>query len=171
MSAPRIDALTGADGAPIVSLSGRWTLTAIGPGSKAMLGRLASVDARAAWDGRQIEQLDSAGAVLLWRAWGRRLPAGLQVSADHRRIFERIAAADRREPLVAAPSSAFDWLAKIGGYMIGFASHLVDFLALVGQATLDLARVIRHPGELPSREISANLYKSADTGMARTPLL
>jgi phospholipid/cholesterol/gamma-HCH transport system permease protein len=171
MSDPRIEALTGPDGVPTVSLSGRWTLTAIGPGSKAMVGRLASVDARAAWDGRQIEQLDSAGAVLLWRAWGRRLPAGLQASAEHMRIFERIAAADRREPSVVAPSSVFDGLAKIGGYMIGFGAHLLDFLALVGQVMLDLVRVARHPGELPSREISANLYKSGVRAMPVSALV
>jgi phospholipid/cholesterol/gamma-HCH transport system permease protein len=171
MSDARIEVSTRPGDGPAVTLSGRWTLTAIGSRNKEMVGRLNAVGAPAAWDCRPIEQLDSAGAVLLWRIWGRRLPADLQISPEQLRIFDRIAAADRQEPPVAAPSSIFDWLRNIGEHMIGFGAHLLDFLALVGQVMLDLARVVRHPGELPSREISANLYKSGVRAMPVSALV
>lgn len=171
MNDAHIEVLTAPDGAASVSIGGRWTLTVIAPQARELAARLASVGARAAWDCRPIDQLDSVGAVLLWRAWGRRLPAELLASPEQLKIFARLAAADRQAPAPQARRRAFDWLANIGAYMIGFAGHLRDFLALGGQVVLDLARVIRHPGELPRREISANLYKSGVRAMPVSALV
>jgi phospholipid/cholesterol/gamma-HCH transport system permease protein len=162
MNGPRVEPAASAAG---VRLTGRWTLMAIGRQSKALAGQLAAVDRQANWDCRAIELLDGAGAMLLWRAWGRRLPAGLAASAEQLRVFERLAAADRMEPVPPVPVPPFQWLARIGATMIGFGAHLVDFLLLVGQVVLDLGRVLRHPRELPGREISANLYKSGVRAM------
>ena len=171
MNEPRIEVATGQGVATGVVLSGRWTLTAISPQAWQLAERLAKLKTQTAWDCRQVELLDSAGAMLLWRTWGRRLPAGLQASPDQLRVFERIAATDRMEPLVDAPLPPFHWLRRIGEQMIGFGAHLGDFLVLVGQVMLDLARVIRHPSEWPRREISANLYKSGVRAMPVSALV
>lgn len=171
ISAPRIEAVRGPSGEAVAVLSGHWTLNALGRDAASLTARLAAVEVDAAWDCRAVGVLDSAGAVMLWRAWGRRLPAVLMASGDQLRVFERIAKADRQERPVAEPMQRFHWLEHIGRQTIGFGRHLADFLVLVGQVVLDLFHVIRRPGELPGKEISANLYKSGVRAMPVSALV
>lgn len=155
----------GTSGRLCVRLSGRWTLRVIAGQSAELQRRLAAIGTGAEWDCGAVEALDSAGALILWRAWGSRLPPGLVASADQLRVFERIALADSRERPRAATRPAFHWLERLGRVALVFADHLLGFVALVGQAARDGLHVAMHPGEMPWREISANLYKSGVRAM------
>lgn len=165
MNEAHVEVKADPEGRSSVTLSGRWTLAAIGTEMATLSARLATVAEPASWDCRAVEAMDGAGAMLLWRTWRRRLPAMLRAEPEHLRVFERIAAADRHEAEPPHPRVSLVWVRLLGARTIRFAGHLADFLALAGQVVLDLFRVVRHPGEMPWREISANVYKSGVRSM------
>ncbi|HMV21941.1 MAG TPA: ABC transporter permease, partial [Rhodocyclaceae bacterium] len=75
------------------TLTGPWTLAALLPGLELLRRELdAAGKAGGGWDLSGVTRLDSAGAILLWRAWGGRLPADLVASDEQRHIFDRVAA-------------------------------------------------------------------------------
>ncbi len=160
------------EGGRVVRLSGRWTLATTSRDSARLaveLGRAA--EPGSSWDCLAVEALDSAGAILLWRAWGRILPELLLIRPEHRRVFERIDTADHEPREVVAPISPLHGVIVVGSAAIGIGRHLADFVALVGQFGLNLVHVVRVPADLPRREISANLYKSGVRAMPVTALV
>lgn len=146
---------------------------AIAPQVETLENRLSghADDPSLAWDCLSIDALDSTGAMLLWRAWGRRLPERLQARPEHLHLFDHVAAADRLPPAARVPNSPFEGLIVIGASALGFWRHLADFVALVGRLALDVAHLARHPADLPSLEISANLYKGGVRAMPVTALV
>jgi phospholipid/cholesterol/gamma-HCH transport system permease protein len=162
-----------ADGGRNISLHGRWTLAAIGRQAPALARGIAEQagSSDAAWDALEIEALDSAGAMLLWRAWGRRLPDVLVLSPEHQRIFERLAEVDERGRPQGERRPPLAWLLAIGRAGLALRAHLLDFMVLVGQLALDIAHLARSPRELPRREISANVYKGGVRAMPVTALV
>jgi phospholipid/cholesterol/gamma-HCH transport system permease protein len=172
MSAACIEEVVRKDGSPTVKLSGRWTLATTSESAGSLCARLqAAAGPTTSWDCLDIEAIDSAGAILLWRAWGRTMPAALLISPEHLRVLERIDIADHDPRSVQAPRSPFHGVMMIGAAMIAVFHHLVDFVALVGQVLLDLLHLSRHPAEIPRREISANLFKSGVRAMPVTALV
>ena len=171
MSIARLEVITR-EGERIVRLSGRWTLATTAQRTAELAEDLNRVaDPAIRWDGMDVEAIDSAGAMLLWRAWGRALPVRLSIKPEHRSVFARIDTADSEPRAVIAPISPLHGVMVIGSATIGIARHLIDFVALLGQFGLNLAHVVRHPDELPRREISANLYKSGVRAMPVTALV
>lgn len=156
-----------------LALSGRWTLAAIAADAHLLAAELAAHAAQphTRWDCQGIEALDSAGAMLLWRAWGRRLPELLLARPAQVRVFERIERADRQPRYGRLPTSPFEGIIALGTLALGGARQVGEFIALVGQMALDCARLLRQPGELPQREFSANLYKAGVRAMPVTALV
>ena len=172
MTAATLTIASRPDGGNQVALGGRWTLAAIAGEAAALAAELARhAQHGTAWDGIGIEALDSAGAMLLWRAWGRRLPEVLLLRPDHLQVFERIARADREPKAAAAPESPFAWIMAIGALALAVRRQSTDFVALIGRIALDILHVLRMPSELPRREISANLYKGGVRAMPVTALV
>ena len=161
------------DAGRTVRLAGRWTLAATSAQSSALTAKLqeAAGTGDATWDCTGILALDSAGAMLIWRAWQRRLPEVLATRPEHLRVFERLQHADREPQVRQPPESPLHWVMLIGDAAIGFGRHLVDFLALMGGIALSWAHILRHPADLPRREISANLFKSGVVAMPVTALV
>lgn len=142
-----------------VVLSGEWTLAALLPRLEEIRARLASAGAAAGrWDLATVTRLDSAAATLLWQAWGRVWPAGIEISGGLRHIIERVAAL----PELPAPPSARtpNPLELLGRLVLRMLHNFAGMAALFGQLLLDLAYLARHPGELPWREFSASLFKT-----------
>lgn len=165
---------TGTRGGVEMRLGGSWTLQALsglGKGNLAVLeGRLKS--SPAIWNCLEVERFDSAGALLLWQVWGRQYPRQLQIRPEHRRVFARLEAADREPPAEGAPPrSPLEILIVLGSMTLQVRHHVQAFLVLVGQLVLDILHIIRHPGDLPGREISANIYKSGVLAMPVTALV
>jgi phospholipid/cholesterol/gamma-HCH transport system permease protein len=173
MSAAGIAVATRADGARSVALRGRWTLAAIGGEAAPLARELArhSDAAETSWDCLAVEALDSAGAMLLWRAWGRRLPARLSARPEQLRVFERIRAADAARRLGLPPRSPFEWLIGLGAAALGAWRQLLEAVALVGCLALDVLHLLRAPAELPWREITARIYKGGVRAMPVTALV
>ena len=171
MSVARIE-LSGPHGARLVRLAGRWTLATTSLRVMELAAELErAASGESTWDCTALEAIDSAGAMLLWRAWGRAFPQLLLIRPEHRRVFERIDTADHEPKSAAAPLSPLHGLMVIGSATIGVGRHLLDFIALIGQFGLNLVHVFRYPGDLPQREISANLYKSGVRAMPVTALV
>lgn len=164
---------TDAEGRRWLRLSGDWKLTALAPGYQRVSAALAehARDAALGWDIRGIETLDSVGALMLWRAWGRRVLPGLQMRPEQALVFEPIAAAQKKTETGPAPMSPFAWIIAVGRLALHIRSHLFDMIALIGQLILDLGRILRHPRDMPWRETSANLFKSGVRAMPVTALV
>ena len=143
-----------------ICVSGEWTLAALLPRLPVLKEQLAGagLNPPESWNLSGINRLDSAGASLLWQAWGRQWPAELEVDAGIRRILER--AAHESTGTVLAPAKPVSPLAWVGGFVLWLCGNVIGMLALFGQLLLDLAYLCRHPREAPWKEFSANLYKA-----------
>lgn len=172
MAGPGIAAVAE-DGSTLITASGAWTLASTSREAGRLAGELArhARERQARWDVQGIQTLDSAGAMLLWRAWGRQLPEVLMIRPEHLRVFERLAAADRELETPPPPVSPLEGLIVIGGATLGLLRQLRDSVALIGRLAGDFLHVLRFPGEMPRREISANLYKSGVRAMPVTALV
>ena len=159
------------DGRLQVSLSGNWTLANL-PAPISMLdARLKALVAKdAVWDLRAISRLDSVGAVLLWRAWGRRWPVVLDVLPEHRSVLER-AEAMPTDPAVSRAASPWFGVIAVGSTVLAAGKNLLDIVTLIGQLMLDLLYLVGHPHDIPWREFSANLYKSGAQALPVTALV
>lgn len=154
-----------------VELAGEWTLTALPRPIADLEKRLQALAAADPdWQLRALTRLDSAAAVLLWRAWGRRWPVSVSISPAHRRVLERVATL----PVAPEPVARRDPLAGVlwlGRRVLAATGHLSGMIALIGQMLLDLAHLCRHPRDIPWREFSANLYKSGAQALPVTALI
>ncbi|MFN3984290.1 MAG: MlaE family ABC transporter permease [Rhodocyclaceae bacterium] len=158
-------------GPPIVRLRGEWTLRRLAADVRPLRVRLDSLGKQADWRLDAVTRLDSFGAALLWRAWGRRWPERLEADAAVRATLER-AAESAAMPLPRARAfTAVDAVVALGAMLLGLLAHAVAFLRLLGQLTLDLAYLLRHPGEWPLKEFSANLFKVGVKAMPVTALV
>lgn len=157
--------------ARIVRLFGDWKLIGLAPRYERLAAEVkAYAAADAAWDISPVEMLDSVGAMLLWRAWGHRLPAQLTSRPEQLAIFERLTAYERHET-APPPRSPFEWVIIVGALALRFWRHVVDITTLIGQLLLDCGHILRRPADMPWRETSANLFKSGVRAMPVTALV
>lgn len=154
-----------------VIVSGDWRLASLTPVWAECSGTLARCrDQARCWDLSGVTALDSVGALLLWRAWGRCLPEGLELTPVQQVSFQRLAA----EVPTLAGNAAADRLrlvANVGQLSFLFLDHLLGFVSLLGQVLLDIWHCIRHPSAIPWKEISANIYKSGVNAMPVSALV
>ena len=152
-------------------LSGDWTLATM-PGPVAEVeSRLRALAGRdVAWDLTAIARMDSLGAFMLLRAWGRQLPASLKVTPQHRLVLER-ALAVRADSLEQPPVFCWIVLIVLGRVALSAARNLRQIVTLVGQLLLDVGYLFSHPKDIPWREFSANLYKSGYQALPVTALV
>ncbi|MCX9156710.1 ABC transporter permease [Niveibacterium sp. 24ML] len=148
-----------------VYLSGHWTLAALTKAAPSLRNRLGAYAADTAWDLSGLASLDTYGAVTLWRAWGRALPASAQVPDEYKALFARlqmhVAAGASHRP----PRDPLAWVIALGQGVQGIVSHIASFVTLVGQLVIELAYVLRTPRQIPWLEISANLHKAGVRAM------
>lgn len=155
-------------------LAGEWTLRQLNPVLPAMRAALDEQAARAvqaSWDLSAVTRLDSFGALLLWRSWGQQRPASLRLPTAFEGIFERLEAQRGVQVPAQPPYRFMDATAHLGGLLIGFWRHFMAFNVLVGQLVLDVAYLLRHPGQWPWLEISANFFKVGAKALGVTGLV
>lgn len=154
-----------------VRLFGEWTLARLPLPLGGIEAQLLDFSARDVyWDLEGIERLDSVGAILLWRAWGRQWPATLTMLPAHRHVLERAAGIAAQDGLRGSPER-LSGLLFVGRLALRSFGDLLGIVALIGQMVLDLAYLISHPRDIPWREFSANLYKSGAQALAVTALV
>jgi phospholipid/cholesterol/gamma-HCH transport system permease protein len=167
-----VQLLTREGGERVVALGGDWTLTGLGSNS-ARTGkslRAAARDASLRWDLRGIETLDSAGAMLIWRAWGGRRYPGALLNPAHEAVLRRIEQAPpyRKPQLRSGP---LEFIVRLGEKQFLLVDHGRGMQGMLGLMVLDLAYSLTHPREIPLREISATIYKAGAQAMPVTALV
>lgn len=168
---PTIRISSGPDGKPLVEVAGAWNLRSLGPVLAELGERLKACAADAHWDLRSISAMDHAGALLLWRSWGRRRVARLALLPEHEPMFARLEASP---PVEVSQKPSFDWRAPVvflGSGILALSSHLNDALLLLGRVVLDAFELARHPRRIPWREISANIYHIGAQALGITALV
>jgi phospholipid/cholesterol/gamma-HCH transport system permease protein len=161
-----------ADGRVLARLEGEWTLRHFDATFAVISSRLMALgaDPRTQWDLTGITAFDSAGAMAVWRAWGRKEREGARIRPVHEPLFARIAAV----PSDAQPAPPPDWpkpLLAIARRLFILFENLVGIVALLGQLILDLAYLVRHPRDIPWREISANIHKAGTMALPVTAMV
>ena len=155
----------------LVTLTGEWTLVTLPKPLAALEERLQAVAAsQATWDLRSVERIDSVGALLLWRAWGRQWPSVLQASPELKLALER-AAGVLTDAAVPITITRFAGLITLGRLLFALGRNLREIVTLFGQLVLDTLYLAAHPREIPWREFSANLYKSGAQALPVTALV
>ncbi len=122
------------------------------------------------WDMTAIEVLDSASALIIWKAWGKTLPLDLLVRPEHLRLFEHWQAQTIPEMEPSALNTgqfikySYHWLANFWG-------QLLELLTMLGQLVLDISYLLLHPSEIPWSEISISIYESGVRALGITALV
>jgi len=86
---PTVEVVEQSDGQSCVKLTGSWNLRSLVTATE--LNRKISsyaANKNLQWDLSSIEVLDSASSLILWKAWGKKLPVALQLKPEHQRLFE-----------------------------------------------------------------------------------
>lgn len=153
-----------------VALSGPWTLAEMLPMLEMLEAALAGLPSSTrAWDLSALSRLDSAAAVLLWRTWKGVWPERLEISDLHRQVIARVAELPQEMPPQPVP---FVHLPEfVGRQMLKAGANLSGLVTLFGQLLLDCAYLARHPGDVPWREFTANVYKAGALALPVTALV
>ena len=152
-------------------LDGDWRLVSLSFELPALRARLeAAGQGAVAWNLEDVTALDSVGALLLWRTWGRRMPVRVSLTSEQQGIFARLAATGPMEAGSPAPLR-LPALLVLGTAALWMWRNFSGLLALLGQFVLDGAHCLRHPADIPWKEISANLYKSGVLAMPVSALV
>lgn len=127
--------------------------------------RDAATQADGRWSLRDVEALDTAGALLLWRAWGQRMPDDVDCRRDQRLLFSYLERASRREREAPA-KRRFVILVEIGASIMLLIREVGEITLLIGQLMVDAVYCLRHPRAIPFREISATIYRAGAQSVA-----
>ncbi len=160
---PEVQAVRGGpmgDGGSAITLIGAWDIRSLERQARALQQTLrASASARQArWDLSQVQRLDHIGALLIWRAWGRKRPAQVELRPEHEIFFANL---EGTGTLVSG-ARRIDWFAPvrvIGEWMLEAGEHAADIVRLLGQMLIDSVVLLRRPARGPWREISASVYR------------
>jgi len=122
------------------------------------------------WNLDKVNILDSAGAFLLWSAWGERLPENLNLQQDQQKLFAQW---QHREIPATTPKQLT--LITLGRQynksLSEFCRHILTWFTLLGQFVLDIVYLLSNPDEIPWKEISFTIYKVGVQALLITALL
>ncbi|MCE5388341.1 MAG: ABC transporter permease [Acidithiobacillus sp.] len=151
----------------LIVLKGRWTLVELSRQLDQVEQALGRLGTAKAWNLEAVEQLDNLGALVLWRAWGRKYPSQIQMREAFRSIFDRLAQTQALHPAVNH-TTPWGLLLRLGAHLSSVAQDLWGLQLLWGALLLEFYRALRHPRSFPWREISATIVK---TGPDSLPIL
>ncbi|MGH8273130.1 MAG: MlaE family ABC transporter permease [Gammaproteobacteria bacterium] len=161
-AAPRLE-ITEEEDRRRVTVAGDWRLQSLLGGKNDALERLEAFKARPndIWDFNELGRLDSAGALIFWRAWDGREPETIEGLGKHRRWLERFSDAKLHRPSLGG---RFAWLRRLlpglGAYLASFGTQCYDIVLTAGQLFVDLSHCVINPRLFPLRELSAAIYRA-----------
>jgi phospholipid/cholesterol/gamma-HCH transport system permease protein len=167
---PRLNVVQDETGARWVRLSGVWNLLSIERRIPAVEAQLAPYASGAGWDLTDVTAMDHAGALLLWRAWGRRMAAPLKLSPEHEALFAQLEFPET-SVLRRGRRAFMGPIQVLGLGLLSFLEHVQGFVVLLGRVSLELVQLASHPRRIPWKEISANLYRTGAQALAITALV
>lgn len=123
------------------------------------------------WDLTGVEQIDSASATVLLMGWGRHIDSRMALLPEQAAQFAMLAALPARLSMEAGRGRVKTLVQRAWNGYLSFVSHLVDFIGLLGTLLLEVLHLLRHPHEIPWKEISANVYKGGVLALPVTALV
>jgi len=169
-AAPQLKTEPDEQGRAVVRLLGEWALLPLRDQFEPLGAAVAALTREGAgWDLRALGRLDNAGALLLWRGWGQRIPAGIAWLPEHEALFAQLIA----PPLPSARrrSRLPEQVQAMGPALSGLADHLLGATRLLGQLALDCVQLLRQPGLIAWRDISAHIYRTGAQALGITALV
>jgi phospholipid/cholesterol/gamma-HCH transport system permease protein len=170
LAAPDVQVIRDDTGQSWVELSGAWNLRSLEPGLPQLEQRLSQYKDASAWDLCRVSALDHAGALLLWRTWGRQMAERVKLHPQQEPLFAHLKLPEGAQ----LPRRRRQWsgpLVALGRTMLTFFDNVVDTIFLLGQVSLDVLHLARHPAQIPWREISANVYRTGTQALGITALV
>lgn len=122
------------------------------------------------WDLTNIQQMDSVGISLLWRVWQAQRPKFIQLRPEQEQMLVRL---EQLAPAINGKKSVdvLSPVVDLGNAAMQFWQLSIGLIALIGQLFLDVLYLIRHPVNIPWREISANIYRAGAQALGITALV
>lgn len=159
------------DGKPTVRLSGVWTLSKLTQDTGLQQDiKQAAENSQLNWDLRTIAVLDNASALWLWQAWGQKMPIGLEIKPEHLRLIEKWQ--NQVVPDIAPSQFSLEHAsAYLSQIILDVFGQLLNFVVMLGQLLLDIANLLKHPGDIPWAEISITVYESGVRALGITALV
>ncbi|MEY3673094.1 MAG: hypothetical protein RI904_2751 [Pseudomonadota bacterium] len=154
-------------------LSGDWNVQALAISGETQrrLALLARVQPSMGWDLTGMTKLDAVGAQLLWKRWGAKLPADIQLTDSQRALFEVLADYPVEPSPAAQPTDLLGWVRSIGLGVFVAGEHGLGMLRMLGEFMGNLGRFILRPSRGPWREISAQVYRVGAQALGITALV
>ena len=168
---PTLEVDMQGNGQQCVRLTGSWNLRSLAKAVDLQQNiRLNAVNKSMQWDMSLIAVLDSAAALIIWQAWGEKMPALLQIKPEHQFLFDSWQAQSMpaAEPTVSRFSLFFNYFHQL---IWGFWAQLLDLVTLLGQLALDLGYLLVHPRDIPRAEISITIYDAGVRALGITALV
>jgi phospholipid/cholesterol/gamma-HCH transport system permease protein len=161
------------DGAKRVILTGAWSLRSVQNNFADLREHLSPFFSNpfTHWDLSQVEQLDSAAAVMLWLGWGKHVDQRMLMRPEHFALFNMLAALPPMHSLAAGRNGLLEPLRVLWEKYLVFFDHIISFVNLAGSLMLELLYVLRHPKKIPLLEITANFYKGGVLALPVTALV
>lgn len=170
-SQPSLTVFISDKGDSWVKLSGSWNLRnlVLAPDLQSKIS-LNAVNSAIYWDLRAVDALDSVAALMIWEAWGEKIPGQLQIKPEHQCLFDRWQS--QILPITEPCESGFSLFFNAIWQMIhGFWLQFLDIVILIGQLTLDVNYLVRHPRAIPQAEISITIYEAGVRALGITALV
>jgi phospholipid/cholesterol/gamma-HCH transport system permease protein len=170
-SQPSLTVFISDEGDSWVKLSGSWNLRnlVLAPDLQSKIS-LNAVNSAIYWDLSAVDALDSVAALMIWEAWGEKIPGQLQIKPEHQCLFDRWQS--QRLPITEPYESGFSLFFNAIWQMIhGFWLQFLDIVILIGQLTLDVNYLVRHPRAIPQAEISITIYEAGVRALGITALV
>ncbi len=155
---PALATAASPGGGTLVTLGGAWDIRALEEHARALQRQLAALPAGAGWNLEGVQRLDHIGALLLWRAWGRKRPAQLAMRPEHGVFFEHLGGEGEYVDTRARPDPLAG-VRHLGEFVFLCREHAVGLVALLGQLVMDTLAMLRHPQRGPWREVSASIFR------------
>ncbi|MDP2177009.1 MlaE family ABC transporter permease [Methylicorpusculum sp.] len=170
VSRPSIE-ITHQKNVRIIRLRGAWTLLSL-KDHPFLAKELAACRALPTphWHLSDIDTLDSAGAFVIWQAWGKTMPEQTQLKPDHQNLFKRW---QECPPIqrVKTKKDLTHQLLSVSEQIRGVLRQIHDGVILVGQLVLDFLYLLRKPGEIPWAEISMTIFDAGVRALGITALV
>ena len=161
------------DGTKRVILTGAWSLRGVQNNFSDLREHLSAFFGNpfTHWDLNSVDQLDSAAAVMLWTGWGKHVDQRMSLRPEHAALFAMLASLPAVHSFAAGRGSLMAPLNLLWDKYLDFFSHLTGFLNLVGSLMFEFFYILRHPRNIPFKEISANFYKGGVQALPVTALV
>lgn len=154
-----------------ITLSGDWDLRRVAVANQQRQDiKQYATDKNNLWDLSAISKLDSSTALMLWQAWGEKMPTSLTIKPEHQALFERwknqkIPAPEPKKPtLNTFLNQSYDQLKEV-------KDQLLNGVGLLGQLVLDSGYLVGNPNAIPWAEISNTIYEAGVKALGITALV